>query len=143
MGAITWNPMLWFDVADPAEIKQPVEIIDDVPGRRKRRVLVCSVCRHRITDQDLRCAIGGSHDHRFFNPHGIVFHIGCFKDAPGCVTEGESSAEFTWFKGYLWRIANCRGCQVHLGWRFSSDGGGFYGLVLNRLATAETEDDED
>jgi len=32
---------------------------------------------------------------------------------------------------------------VHLGWRFSSDGDGFYGLVLNRLATAESSEGED
>jgi hypothetical protein len=30
-------------------------------------------------------------------------------------------------------VQNCAGCRLHLGWRFTSADGGFYGLILARL----------
>lgn len=67
------------------------------------------------------------------NPSGIEFRFGCFDDAPGCGGWGESSTFFTWFSGYAWQIVLCRGCAIHLGWVFRSEGDVFYGLLLDRL----------
>jgi hypothetical protein len=102
------------------------------------RAILCAACGHRITSERNRIEAGGSYEHRFFNPHGILFHIGCFRSAGGCLTTGEANLDFTWFPGYAWRLALCRGCLQHLGWRFeSSAGDSFFGLVLNRLVVEE------
>jgi hypothetical protein len=75
-----------------------------------------------------------AHHHTFANPHGMVFEIGCFLSAEGCVTLGPATDAFSWFKGYGWEIAYCRNCQTHLGWWFVSGGAhGFYALILDRL----------
>lgn len=102
--------------------------------------LVCAACRHRITGQRDRIRVKDRHEHTFVNPGGFVYHIGCFGQAPGCVLVGTPSAELTWFAGYVWTVAHCRGCSRHLGWQFRSDSARFYGLVLDRLVE-EAEDD--
>jgi hypothetical protein len=96
--------------------------------------ILCRNCRHPVTHPQERIAMAGNHRHSFVNPAGLVFEIGCFRQAPGCRHAGPASPEFSWFPGYHWRIALCRGCQVQLGWRFeSSVGGRFSGLILTRL----------
>ena len=69
------------------------------------------------------------------NPAGIVYEIGCFRRAPGCLPFGPSSGEFAWFSGYIWQVVYCRGCQQHLGWMFSGEDR-FFGLIVNKLAEA-------
>ena len=93
--------------------------------------ILCRNCRHLVTHPRERVAMAGSHRHSFANPAGLVFEIGCFRQAPGCRHAGPASPEFSWFPGYLWRIALCRGCRMQLGWRFESPGElGFSGLIL-------------
>jgi hypothetical protein len=73
------------------------------------------------------------------NPGGFLYHIGCFAEAIGCVVVGPPSLEYPWFAGFTWRYAQCGGCHVQLGWQFQPrepGGGGFFGLVLDRLAEA-------
>ncbi len=65
---------------------------------------------------------------------GIVFHIGCFGDAPGCRTTGVPTSEFTWFGGFAWSLALCGNCNAHLGWRYQGAQVSFFGLILDRLA---------
>jgi hypothetical protein len=99
-------------------------------------VILCRRCGHLITRPRDRIFKDGNHRHTFANPSGIVFEIGCFSHAEGCGPSGEPTDEFTWFRGYRWRLALCRACFVHLGWQFASLGGssGFWGLILNRLS---------
>jgi hypothetical protein len=87
-----------------------------------------------VTGGEQRFAVGGAHRHTFFNPAGIVYEVGCFRQAVGCIASGPPSAEFTWFAGHLWRIALCRRCRTHLGWHFTSGDESFFGLILPRLA---------
>ena len=76
----------------------------------------------------------GAHQHTFANPGGIVYQIGCFQSAKGCAQTGPATDEFSWFKGFRWRIVVCRACLLHLGWVFISHARGhFYGLILDRL----------
>ena len=51
--------------------------------------------------------------------------------------EGDPTGDHTWFAGYLWCFALCRGCGRHLGWHYQSDGGGdnFFGLIKDRLSS--------
>ncbi len=96
--------------------------------------LVCIHCGGGITRPSSRISVDGGHRHTFANPHGIVFEIGCFAEAEGCLAIGEATDDFSWFRGYKWRIAICSRCSVHLGWRFESSGGDtFHGLILDRL----------
>ena len=100
----------------------------------KEKYICCRQCNHVITSQNEIIEIQGAHRHTFANPHGIVFEIGCFSTAPGCGCAGPASYEFSWFKGFSWRIALCLLCLTHLGWLFSSTGDtGFYGLILDHL----------
>lgn len=97
--------------------------------------LLCARCRHAITRRSRQIAVNGAHTHTFTNPHGLTFHIGCYRDAPGCTEAGTATTEFTWFPGYAWRFAECGGCGVHLGWLFTSTADGFYGLIVDRLTS--------
>jgi len=102
------------------------------------RHLICAACSRRITRNSERISVADSHEHQFFNPAGFLFHIGCFRSAPGCFSTGQPTMEFTWFPGFAWRHALCDGCGQHLGWRFeNSEANAFFGLVLSRLVEAE------
>lgn len=100
--------------------------------------LFCAACRLPVTDQDQRIAMLGAHAHSCVNPHGLTFHIGCFREAPGCDTVGAATTEHSWFPGYAWRIALCANCRAHLGWRFQSQNDYFHGLIVARLTSTET-----
>ena len=104
-------------------------------NRDAEEKLYCVNCGRLITRGRWRIAVGSDHEHTFFNPAGQVFRIGCFREAPGCRPTGDPSREFTWFKGYAWRVAACRDCGIQLGWLYT--GGGpppaFFGLILARL----------
>ena len=110
---------------------------DDTEEKAMRRVL-CRECLHAITREEDRTTVHGVHQHTFANPSGLVFTIGCFEAAEGCGAAGSPSEEFTWFKGYAWRVAVCTGCLAHLGWLFSSpSGAAFWGLILDHLIFPE------
>lgn len=101
--------------------------------------LVCRACGARVTRDSARIVVDGSHGHVFCNPHGIVYELGCFSSAPGCVGEGPFVGEFSWFPGFAWQIGLCGGCGALLGWRYrGSEGSGFWGLILPHL---EREDE--
>jgi len=123
------------------ETRQPAgsrETEDRVESREdKGHVLVCARCLHAITTASARIEMSGSHAHTFSNPHGFVFHIACFATAPGCQARSDSSTDFSWFPGYSWRVAVCRGCDEHLGWLFAGGDASFHGLIVDRLAETE------
>jgi hypothetical protein len=106
----------------------------DKPSVSSGDGIVCRQCLHGITSTAARMVVNGAHAHTFANPEGIVFEIGCYRHAWGCVHVGPASPQFTWFAGYVWRIAVCANCHVHLGWRFSAAKGHFFhGLITSRL----------
>lgn len=119
----------------PAGVRQPEkrDAPDDVPGR----LLVCAACLRPITTTSARIEMSGSHAHTFSNPHGLVFHIGCFAVAPGCGPASDPSTLHTWFPGYAWQVAVCLGCGEHLGWLFRSGDSCFHGLIFDRLTETE------
>ena len=102
------------------------------PGKGIR----CAFCLAKVTRVSEQIEVWGHHRHTFANPSGIIFEIGCFRLAPGCLYFGAPSTEFTWFKDHSWQIAGCKACQSHLGWLFRHTSGSrqFHGLILNRLA---------
>lgn len=125
----------------PTALPPPADVLDRQPGgqhqfgpSQTKNPLRCIQCRHPISDDFARIAISGSHRHVFANPHGIVFDVGCFAVAPGCVIGGEPTQDFSWFPGTSWQVALCAVCGLHMGWRYTTtDGQRFFGLILDRL----------
>jgi hypothetical protein len=121
----------------PALDKLGPAAVESLLDQEAARRLYCVACRAPVSDEDQRIEVDGAHVHRFENPDGLRFLIGCFADAPGCAPMGPPTLEWTWFAGHAWQVASCRACGAHLGWRYrDGDGGGFYGLILDRLVTA-------
>lgn len=106
--------------------------VDDESDNEQSRALVCRICSIPITTEKQRIEKEGKHLHTFFNPAGVVYEIGCFRNAPGCQTYGPPSSEFAWFSGYSWQVVCCRSCQEHLGWIFNADDE-FFGLIIKKL----------
>lgn len=110
----------------------------DQPMEATMAAIVCRRCLHEITSHAQIREINGAHTHTFANPEGIIYEIGCYRDAWGCGYIGLPSTEFTWFSGYAWRIAVCIHCHIHLGWLFSApDGRFFHGLITSRISAGE------
>jgi hypothetical protein len=106
------------------------EIIDR-EEQDDRDLVVCASCSHVVARRSDQIEVNGSFDHRFTNPYGLEFHVGCFREALGCAISGDRVAADTWFPGFRWRIASCEDCHHHLGWYFDQPDGYFYGLVLD------------
>lgn len=115
-------------IAPDAEIENEVDEKTD-------EAIYCARCGEVVTRTGWRLSMDG-HEHVVFNPLGRVFRILCFIEAPGAAAGGEASDDFSWFKGYLWRLAFCGDCGAHLGWRYEGDGDppSFFGLIKNRLS---------
>ena len=128
--AATWA----FELLEEGELHQLLE--DEEALAREMPQLHCAACGHPITTRQETISINGSHEHTFTNPHGLVFRIGCFGAAPGCLGIGDATEAWTWFSGYKWRIAVCRQCRNHLGWAYRSEAAdSFFGLILDRLVS--------
>ena len=96
--------------------------------------LVCRACGPFVAERRDRIDVDGAHAHSFINPAGAIYRVGCFAAAPGARPWGEPSPHWTWFAGFEWRVATCRGCGDLLGWAFSSEASSFVALILDRLA---------
>ena len=96
--------------------------------------LYCAACGVLVTRGRWRLSIDGF-EHTFTNPVGVSFRILCFTKAPGASSTGAETIEHTWFRGYRWNYANCRGCGDHLGWRYSGEAAPpvFFGLIKPKL----------
>jgi hypothetical protein len=104
------------------------------PDEKMERVILCRSCRHPVTSASHGMEVNGRHRHTFPNPLGIVFQIGCYAVATGCVTRGQSTGEFSWFPGFSWCFALCANCHAHLGWHYRAGSGkNFYGLIIGQL----------
>jgi hypothetical protein len=111
---------------------------EDEEKKEEEKHILCAQCRAVITSPHERIEVQGAHEHTFFNPYGIIFQIGCFRQARGCGYQGPAIAEFSWFPGYSWRIAICSSCLTHLGWLYSApDKESFCGLILDHLIQPE------
>lgn len=113
---------------------KPESAVEEKTAREEEALIRCRQCGHGVTHPAERTEKDGAHRHTFANPHGIVFEIGCFRSAAGCGYTGPATGEFTWFRGYRWRVGVCRACLTHLGWLFTSEStDAFYGLIIDRL----------
>lgn len=123
--------LLFFNQFTNTELPGLDRLRQQALGRR----LLCRVCGNPITSPAERIEMSGSHQHRFTNPAGQSFTIGCFRSAAGCRPDGEAWRQFSWFPDHAWRVALCNRCETHLGWRFQGDSV-FYGLIIKHLRNA-------
>jgi cereblon len=56
----------------------------------------------------------------FVNSNGYVHDTLTVRTANGLIQEQDWSEEYSWFPGYLWRIACCHYCSGHIGWCYKS-----------------------
>ncbi len=128
-----------FDSANGLDTVQNEESLDvaDVSAPQERLYL-CGACALLITWPTAIIKYEGCHEHFFTNPAGLAFRLTSFSEVEGCVVVGEETGEFTFFPGFLWSIALCRGCSTHLGWRYRApERTTFYGLILDRLVLVD------
>jgi len=95
--------------------------------------ILCAFCQWPITARKYRTVIHGNHIHTFSNPAGIIYTIGCFSVATGCRNLSTPTFEHTWFTGFSWQYAMCKGCDNHLGWSFHGQSSTFWGLIVDRI----------
>jgi hypothetical protein len=101
--------------------------------KEEEKAIFCKSCGCKITAYDQVTIINGQSQHTFNNPAGIVYTIGCFMTAEGCINQGSPTPEHTWFPGFSWSFAHCSRCYRHLGWFYRADSKSFYGLILDNL----------
>ena len=82
-------------------VKDEVEEYDS----KDKEYILCRQCRRIITTPAERIDVQGVHRHTFANPQGIIYEIGCFRAATGCVYAGPATTEWSWFAGYSWRVS--------------------------------------
>ncbi len=92
----------------------------------------CAACETRIADDDAAIVVAGAHRHRFVNPAGVAFEIGCFGHAR-CRIEGAPTLVDTWFAGFAWSYALCANCGAHHGGAYEGDRARVVGHIVARL----------
>ena len=131
-----WPTLLREGQKDPSELLPDADEADQPESQESEpdKYICCRQCHQVISSAANRILREGAHKHTFANPEGLVFNIACFRAVTGCTYAGPFSQEFTWFKGYHWRIVVCTMCLTHLGWLFVSSGTDrFHGLIIDRL----------
>jgi hypothetical protein len=122
----------------PSGPGDPRQAPDPAQRTEPERSVRCAICDATVTSTRQRISVQGSHQHRFMNPGGFLFHVACFAEAIGCRIQGPPSDEYPWFPGMSWRLALCAGCGTHLGWHFrAGQTPGFFGLIIDRLRTED------
>jgi hypothetical protein len=89
----------------------------------------CRNCREALAPRSARIDLS---PHTFVNPDGLVFELLGVREAPGSTTVGRPTLYWTWFAGYAWQVALCRGCGAHVGWAYSGESR-FCGLIRDRV----------
>ncbi len=112
----------------------------DTDKANKKGFLRCAKCQYPITRKIDRIEMNERHQHVFANPHGHIYQIACFAQAPGCVAIGAETSQFSWFPGYAWQIALCGQCLTLLGWAFRSSESQFFGLIIDKLTGRRIEE---
>lgn len=97
------------------------------------QAILCIYCGNIVTWPEQIITVNDQHRHTFINPEGLVFQIGCFSHADGCLIDEQSTLDNTWFTGFTWSVSICSNCTAHLGWFYEKDERHFFGLILDRI----------
>ena len=125
---------------DPSGNKLPPELrirTEKKFGIKEERLILCATCGNPITTAESIITVDGKHIHRFTNPAGVTFEIGCFSSADGCAVYEDSTNEATWFEGFSWSESVCSNCFSHLGWLYEAGDNIFFGLILDNISDSQ------
>ncbi|KAH8852833.1 Protein cereblon [Schistosoma japonicum] len=134
-----WNPELavpfsyWLiqNLPMSGSLKSHILGIDHVVQRlralleviRRSSACVCASCGANITSsQYIVCLAQEGSSQTYVNPSGVLHDIVTVSQiTPNSINLiGEATAEYSWFPGYSWTIANCSSCYQHMGWLFTA-----------------------
>ena len=124
---------LFLDRAEEDPVSRILTAIQNDDITEKQSGILCKNCDHLITRPEEMLTINDRFIHCFTNPAGVSYEIQCYRNAPGVLVSGKPTDYFSWFSGYRWQYSYCEQCQTHLGWRFSNDTDGFFGLNIAML----------
>ncbi|KAL8602511.1 hypothetical protein ACOMHN_065383 [Nucella lapillus] len=123
---------------------------------RKCAVLCCVACTQQVArKEDVFSMSREGPLGAYVNPQGHVHETLTVYKANNLSLLGRPSTEHSWFPGYAWTIAQCRGCASHMGWKFTATKKKltplkFWGLCRSSLVpsfrkspTADTESEVD
>lgn len=135
--------LAWEDGDTAPETEKARRIITN-PALAQGDRFVCAQCGADVTRASQRIAVGGSHRHTVPSASGLDQEIGCFSLAPGCAVLGHFALDFSRPTDGQWQMGICSTCGNHLGWHHqTADGAGFYGLILDHLALAPDDPEEE
>ncbi|XP_072945321.1 protein cereblon isoform X2 [Epargyreus clarus] len=106
----------------------------------RRSVLCCSSCNGEIARREHVVPMSSEGVHsNYTNIGGYMHDIVTVSRAYNVGLTGAASAEFSWFPGYTWTVANCAACGSHIGWRFDAEKRNlrpqqFFGLCRNYVS---------
>ncbi|XP_012267633.2 protein cereblon [Athalia rosae] len=110
----------------------------------KDRLLTCSSCDDFIGKQsDVFPMNKEGPQSAYCNPAGIIHETVTLYKAQGLILNDEvPQTEYSWFPGYAWTIALCKGCHGHMGWKFTAVHSdlrpqAFWGLTRKSLRSKE------
>lgn len=78
--------------------EKPCYLIEDVTEEKEPDMdehILCRQCCRMITSPAERIEVQNTRQHKFANPNGIVYKIGCFRSAERCGYAGQPSYEFS------------------------------------------------
>lgn len=88
---------------------------------KKSSHFACATCNAVICDKSLVFSMSHSGPQSsFVNPGGFIHDTITVRKAEGLMQAYNWSDQFTWFPGYLWRMAHCARCYHHIGWCYKS-----------------------
>ncbi|XP_060079019.1 protein cereblon-like [Ylistrum balloti] len=87
----------------------------------KCSILCCKGCGYQVANKNdvFSLSIEGPLG-AYVNPGGYVHETMTVHKAQNLNLIGRPSTEHSWFPGYAWTIAQCRRCNSHMGWKFTS-----------------------
>lgn len=103
-----------------SEFSKLVERLNQGETLKDTPKIACKACHYTITSPLSLYPIQGSSHHVFTNPSEMSFDLQTFESAEGCIISGSLLSQFSWFPGYRWQYAYCKGCGEHLGWHYVS-----------------------
>ncbi|XP_073954251.1 protein cereblon-like isoform X2 [Choristoneura fumiferana] len=82
--------------------------------------LCCGACGGELARRAHMFAMSSDGVHANYTNHGGFMHDIVTVRSARNTSLGAPSAEYSWFPGYCWRVAQCAGCTAHVGWRFDA-----------------------
>ncbi|KAJ6354479.1 hypothetical protein OIU77_005148 [Salix suchowensis] len=111
------------------EIRQELLEIDGISYRLRREIdlletvdlVQCKTCKIVIARRsDMLVMSSEGPLGAYVNPHGYVHEIMTLQKANGLALIGRATAEYSWFPGYAWTVAECVSCETQMGWLFTA-----------------------